>query len=137
MLAPDHVDRIDDGRGTLLAIVLRATGEPDSTTFVTPHDAGLQLGLIVYPADGEVPRHRHYPIERHLVGTPEVLIVRKGRCRVDLYDDDRRLVATREIGEGDVVVLLSGGHGFHMLEDTVLLEVKQGPYPGRDEKDRF
>jgi hypothetical protein len=71
------------------------------------------------------------------VGTSEVLIVRKGRCEVDFFDDARSLVATRELGVGDVMLLLSGGHGFRVLEDTVFCEVKQGPYTGLVEKERF
>lgn len=137
MLTPDAVERITDEQGRLIALVLRGTASAEATTFVTPPHAGLQVGLVVYGAEGEVPRHTHFPIERHHFGTPEVLLVRKGRCIADLYDDDRNPVMTLEIGEGDAIVLLSGGHGFRMLEDTVLLEVKQGPYPGRNEKDRF
>ena len=70
------------------------------------------------------------PLERSLVGTSEVLIVRSGRCEMDVYDDDRALVTTRELVAGDVVVIFAGGHGFRMLEDTTFLEVKQGPYTG-------
>ena len=134
---PERVERIGDARGALVAVVLRGGDDPDATTFVTPDEAALQVGLIVYPAGGEVQRHRHRPIERRLVGTPEVLVVRKGRCRVEIFDDDHRHLATCELAAGDVVTLLSGGHAFQMLEDTVLLEVKQGPYPGPDEKERF
>jgi hypothetical protein len=137
MVSPAAVEPIQDGRGRLIAILLPGTAESDSTTFFTPPEAGLQVGLIIYPAGGEVPRHAHRPIERRLVGTSEVLLVRKGRCVVDLFDDYRNPVGSRELCEGDVLLLLSGGHGFRMLEDTVLLEVKQGPYPGKDEKDRF
>lgn len=66
-----------------------------------------------------------------------MLVVRSGRCQIDLYDRERRHVATRELGAGDVILIVGGGHGFRMLEDTVLLEVKQGPYTGLDEKERF
>jgi hypothetical protein len=97
----------------------------------------LQLGFIVYPEGGEVARHLHRALERSLVGTSEVLIVRKGRCEVDFYDDSRALVATRELRVGDVMLMLGGGHGFRMLEDTVLCEVKQGPYTGIEEKECF
>jgi shikimate kinase len=66
-----------------------------------------------------------------------VLVVQRGRMLIDLYDGDKNLVATREMSVGDVVALVSGGHGFRLIEDTVLLEVKQGPYSGVQEKDRF
>jgi hypothetical protein len=79
----------------------------------------------------------HRPLERHLVGTSEVLLVRQGRCEADVYNDERELVATRELREGDILLMISGGHGFRMLEHTVFLEVKQGPYTGVDEKEVF
>src|SRR5690348_9034015 len=123
--------------GTVLAIIVRAELSPSRTMFLTPNDLQQQLGLVVYPKGGEVARHYHRPIERQIVGTSEVILVRSGRCLLDLYDRDLQLAQTRELGAGDVVVLVTGGHGFRMLEDTVLLEVKQGPYLGLDEKERF
>jgi len=56
---------------------------------------------------------------------------------LDLYDDRHIPICSRELTAGDVVVLLSGGHGFRMLEDSVLIEVKQGPYFGSQEKELF
>jgi len=120
-----------------LAYIIRAEVVPDKTTFLTPSELNLQVGFVVYPAGGEVARHLHRPLERHIVGTSEVLVVKEGRCHMDIYDDDRRLVATRELRKGDIMLMVGGGHGFRMLEDTVLLEVKQGPYTGLDEKERF
>ena len=63
--------------------------------------------------------------------------MRRGRCVVDVYTDGRELVTTREMGVGDMLIAVGGGHGFRVLEDLVLLEIKQGPYPGGAEKERF
>ena len=123
--------------GKPLAYIIRANMNPEKTTFLTPSEFNLQVGFVVYPAGGEIARHVHLPLERHIVGTSEVLVVKKGRCQIDVYNDDRELVATRELQAGDVLLLVSGGHGFRMLENTVLLEIKQGPYIGLDEKERF
>lgn len=123
--------------GKPLAYIIRAEMNPEKTTFLTPPEFKQQVGYIVYPAGSEIPRHIHRPLERHLVGTSEVLIVKKGWCLIDIYNDDRELVATRELRPGDVMLMVSGGHGFRMLEDTVLLEIKQGPYTGLEEKERF
>ncbi len=120
-----------------LAYIIRGKLNPTQTTFLTPPEFKQQVGFIVYPAGGEIQRHVHRPLERHLVGTSEVLIVRRGRCEIDIYNDERELVATRELGQGDIMLMVGGGHGFRMLEDTVFLEVKQGPYTGLDEKERF
>ncbi|HEX8968213.1 MAG TPA: hypothetical protein VF937_10050 [Chloroflexota bacterium] len=123
--------------GVVLAYLARAGTPPDQTTFLTPDDCNLQVGHVVYAAGGEIVRHMHMPIERHLVGTTEVLIVERGRCRVDIYAPDRQLVETHDLQAGDILIAVGGGHGFHVLEDTVLLEIKQGPYPGGAEKERF
>jgi hypothetical protein len=122
--------------GVELCYIIRSELSPEETTFVTPPDYKQQVGFIAYPKGGEVQRHLHLPLERHLVGTSEVLLVRKGRCTVDVYDDAKELVATREVKAGDVVLMVGGGHGFRMLEDTLFLEVKQGPYL-ESEKERF
>jgi hypothetical protein len=123
--------------GKTLAYIIRAEMIPEKTTFLTPSDLKMQVGFVAYPAKGVVPRHVHIPVERHLIGTSEVLIVKKGCCQVDLYNDDRVLVESRKLRTGDVLLIVSGGHSFQMFEDTVFLEIKQGPYMGIDEKERF
>lgn len=129
----EHISR--DGKP--LAYIIRSELVPERTTFLTPPDFKLQVGFVSYPADGEIPRHLHIPLKRQLAGTSEVLVLKKGRCLVDLYSDERELVETRELRAGDVLLIVGGGHGFRMCEDTVFLEVKQGPYLGQEEKERF
>lgn len=123
--------------GCELCYIIKAVSAPKKTTFLTPPDFKQQVGFVVYPKDGEVARHVHKSLERNLVGTSEVLLVQRGRCLLDVYDDARELVATRELGAGDLMLMVGGGHGLRMLEDTVFLEIKQGPYIGVDEKERF
>ena len=123
--------------GKSLAYIIRAEIDPKQTTFLTPPDLKQQVGFVVYPAGGEVKRHVHLALQRHLIGTSEVIIVRKGRCEIDIYSEERTLVASRELHPGDIMLMTGGGHGFRMTEDTVLLEVKQGPYTGIDEKEHF
>ena len=130
------VEQISWG-GKPLAVIIRAELSPERTTFLTPPTFDQQVGFVVYPAGAEIPRHVHRPLERKLVGTSEVLVVQKGRCEVDIYNDDRQPVATRELRTGDVCLMVGGGHGFRILEPTVFLEIKQGPYTGLDEKERF
>jgi hypothetical protein len=123
--------------GKPLAYIIRSELNPKKTTFLTPDEFKQQVGFVVYPAGGEIQRHVHVPLERHLVGTSEVLVVRRGRCEIDVYNNERELVATRQLQQGDIMLMVDGGHGFRMLEDTVFLEIKQGPYTGLDEKERF
>jgi hypothetical protein len=131
------IETICAADGQVLTYLIRASALPEQTRFMTPSDCNLQVGQVVYPAGGEIARHVHLPVERHIVGTTEVLLVQQGRCEVDVFSADRDLVATRALGVGDIVIAVGGGHGFRVLEDLVLLEIKQGPYPGGAEKERF
>src|ERR1700675_2897500 len=95
----------------ILCYIVRAEFSTAQTRFITPHDCPMQLGFVAYPAGGTVKRHRHKQVARSLTGTSEALVVKSGRCRVDIYDDDKHLVAERELGPGDVLLLIGGGHG--------------------------
>jgi len=121
--------------GRILSYIIRDTLTHSKTVFPTPPDLELQVGFVVYPAGGAVVPHRHVPVSRHIERTCEVIVVRRGRCHVDFYNEERELVTSRELKSGDLVIMVSGGHGFRMHEDTVLLEVKQGPYFGEREKE--
>lgn len=129
--------QIIDHKCRTLAYILPAGGIGPGPTFVTPDECSLQAGYLSHPAGYEVPRHFHNPIRRELVGTTEVLYIASGRCVVEFYDDDQRPVSSRDLVQGDLIVIVAGGHGFKMVEDTTILEVKQGPYPGPSEKTRF
>ena len=131
------VPEIISWNGHPLVYIIRADPLPERTTFITPPEFKQQVGFVVYPAGGEIARHIHLALERHLVGTCEVLMLLKGRCLIDVYTDGKELVATKELKEGDVMLMVGGGHGFRIQEDTVFLEVKQGPYLDTEEKERF
>jgi hypothetical protein len=120
-----------------LAVIIRREFEPEATHFITESEHLQQIGFVKYPRGGKIPAHMHKPLERHIVGTPETLVLRSGRAEVLLYDQQQQLVARRALEVGDVLVLIAGGHGFELLEDSVFLEVKQGPYTGLVEKERF
>jgi hypothetical protein len=125
----------DDER--ILSIVIRRSVAPEKTTFVTPDEFTQQAGFVVYPANGKIPNHTHKPIERKITGTPETLFVRQGRMVARFYNDAHEKKGEVIVEAGDILMLVNGGHGFTMLEDTILFEIKQGPYTGLAEKERF
>jgi mannose-6-phosphate isomerase-like protein (cupin superfamily) len=132
----DNVEFIT-ANGQALCYVIRANTKPDLTTFITPPEAKQQVGFIVYPKGGVIARHIHRPLERHIIGMAEVLVVRSGHCQIEVYDEQENFVAVRDLYQNDVVLMVGGGHGFQIKEDTVLLEIKQGPYLGADDKKLF
>jgi hypothetical protein len=133
-LSPVEVIEAD---GVALAYIVSPRWVPDRTTFLTPPNVNLQMGLIVYGAGQDIPAHVHLPITRQVEGTNECIIVQRGSCRVTIFDAQRNFVAERDLEQGAIILLLGGGHGFHLYEDTVLFEVKQGPYVGEKDKERF
>ena len=133
----EFIHRVLSRDGDLLAYIIRASFSSDITSFVTPPEHNFQVGFVVHPQGAEIQSHLHRTIDRHISNTSEVLVVRKGNCEIDVFDNQKRLVETLQMTPGDVMVMISGGHGFRMLEDTVLLEIKQGPYIGIEEKERF
>lgn len=133
---PGVVETIQHG-GACLAMIIPASYQPAATSFLTPPELSQQVGFICYPRGGRIARHAHRRAERRFEAASEVLLIRQGRCELDVYGPDKQLVATRELGAGDLVVLMAGGHGFRMLEDTVLVEVKLGPYLGAQDKELF
>jgi tetratricopeptide (TPR) repeat protein len=124
-------------KGQHVATIIRKDYLPESTTFVTPDNYYQQAGMVVYPKGGVIKRHLHLPIQRHLVGTSEALLVKKGRVEADLHAIDKSFLGTWTLEQGDLILLAGGGHGFRCLEDTVLMEIKQGPYTGLVEKEHF
>ncbi|MDD2336794.1 MAG: hypothetical protein PHD01_09495 [Geobacteraceae bacterium] len=120
-----------------IATIIRKDYMPETTTFISPDSYYQQLGFVVYPTGGEVVRHSHLPLQRHLVGTPETLLIRKGKAEVELYALDKSQLGSWTLEEGDMIQLVSGGHRFKCLADTVFLEIKQGPYTGLVEKEQF
>lgn len=140
-----RIERIEDppgfdGSEGLLGVVVRTLEEcPDGVSPVTPPSMPIQAMTIRYPAGHEITPHVHlrrYP-QQGLARPVEVLIVLKGRMVADFYRSDHSLVESREVGAGDCVILCGGGHGFRMLEDCQLFEVRQGPYLGQSDKVRF
>ena len=121
----------------LSSIIIRGDYKPTETTFITTPDLAQQVGFVVYPAGGVIKRHIHKNVDRQNISCSEALVVREGRLEIDIFDCDKNLLATRELQAGDFVLMVSGGHGFRILEATVLLEIKLGPYAGPEDKELF
>jgi len=121
----------------LLSVIIRTQFENDGIEFFTPNDFSQQLAYMKRPKNYVIPPHVHNPITREVEFTQEVLFIKSGRVRVDFYDDDRNYLESRILNQGDVILLAHGGHGFVMLEESEMIEVKQGPYAGEQDKTRF
>ncbi len=121
----------------LLSVIIRVDYKSEGIKFFTPDDFSQQLAYMNRAKDYVIPPHVHNPVHRDVQFTQEVLVIKSGKVRIDYYDDDKNYLESRILNKGDVILLAYGGHGFEMLEDSEIIEVKQGPYAGEMDKTRF
>jgi mannose-6-phosphate isomerase-like protein (cupin superfamily) len=124
-------------QGQLLALILSHRFQEPGIHFFTPDDLSQQLAFMRHPAGKVIEPHVHNPVPREVHYTQEVLFLKKGRLRVDFYDPGQGYLESRVLEAGDVILLATGGHGFEVLEEIEMIEVKQGPYAGDQDKTRF
>jgi hypothetical protein len=121
----------------LYAIVVKHNYSDEGIKFFTPDDFSQQLAYMNRPKGYEIQPHYHNLVERKVSLTQEVLVIKKGHLYVDFYDLNESYKGSIELITGDIILLASGGHGFRMIENTEIIEVKQGPYSGELDKTRF
>lgn len=124
-------------QGRTLALFLRASYQAQGIQFFTPNEFSQQLAYMNRPQGYVIAPHIHNAVPREVQFTKEVLFIKSGKVRVDFYDDAEHYLESRILTQGDVILLAFGGHGFEMLEESEIIEVKQGPYAGEADKTRF
>lgn len=122
---------------TLYAIIISSDYKQEGISFFTPSDFSQQLGYMSRPKGHKIIPHYHNVISREVKLTNEVLFIKSGRVRVDFYNEKQIYLESRILKKGDLILLAKGGHGFEMLEKSEIIEVKQGPYAGDEDKTRF
>lgn len=132
--APVEEIRCDD---ELVALIIRDDYAAPGISFFTPKELSQQLAYMHHPAGKTIKAHFHNPVPRTVVHTQETLFIKRGRLRVDFFDNDQRYLESRELKAGDVILLIQGGHGFEVLDEVEMIEVKQGPYAGDEDKTIF
>jgi len=124
--------------GEILAIVLRKSYDEEGVSFITPENNPLQLGVLKHRGGTRIKPHTHRDTPRVIRETQEVLFVEYGKVEVEFYDEEQSRVAGTTLGLGDIILLMSGGHGINVLKDSKIIEIKQGPYYGaKKDKERF
>lgn len=114
----------------LMALVLRVNYEEAGTSFVTPQDNPLQLGTVNYQQGYRIKPHIHKSFPKTIDEVQEVLHIQYGKVEAEFYESSGKKVGSAILNAGDTILLLSGAHGFNFLEDSKMIEVKQGPYYG-------
>jgi hypothetical protein len=123
--------------GSILAIIILDSFHRPGVNFFTPENFSQQVAYLRHPRGKVIEAHLHNPVHREVLVTQEVLHIKRGRVRVDFYDAQKLYLESRILHTGDTIILVSGGHGFEILDETEMIEVKQGPYLGDNDKTRF
>lgn len=121
----------------LIALIIRNNYQCSGVDFITSDEYSQQVAYMHHPAGKIIDAHVHNVVHRNVVYTQEVLFIKKGKLRVDFYDDYKDYLESCVLETGDVILLTSGGHGFKVIEEVEMIEVKQGPYSGAKDKERF
>ena len=112
----------------LLAVIIKAKFKRHGLKFLVPNKYPQQLGYMSRSRGYVSASHLHSPVLRRIKLTQEVLFIRKGKVRIDFYDERKHYLESRIVKQGDTVFLAFGGHGFEFMENAEMIEVKQGPF---------
>ena len=124
-------------KGTLFAVLIRSSYHNEGIDFFTPPEFTQQLGYMKRPAGYVIKPHVHNLVSRNVCYTQEVLLIRTGKVQIDFYTEEKEFLTTKILLPGDVILLARGGHGLSMLEESEIIEVKQGPFLGAEDKVHF
>jgi hypothetical protein len=130
------IKKIYDG-DNLLAIIVSNNYDESGIHFFTPDDFSQQLAYMKHPKGKTIIPHVHNRVPRQVEYTQEVLFIKSGKIRVDFYDMKQKYLESHILSQHDVILLIKGGHGFEVLEEIEMFEIKQGPYVGENDKTRF
>ena len=124
--------------GKTYAIVIRKDIEVENVKFFTKEHDTLQVGMHKKVKDSVFLPHLHKKISRTIDVTEEFLYIISGRVSISIYDENKKKIKEVVLDSGDSVLFTAGGHGIKILEDTRIIEVKQGPYTNvKDDKEKF
>jgi len=126
------IERVE-WEGKVFALILRQNYEPEGVNFVTSEDNPLQLGILRHQQGAKIKPHIHKSFRGTIKQVQEILHIEYGRVEAEFYNTAGEKVRDAILNRGDTILLLSGGHGFNILEDSKMIEVKQGPYHGVEE----
>jgi len=105
--------------------------------FFTDKNATQQFGYMMHKKNYYIKPHRHNKRQSRILLTTEVIIILNGILRVDFYDHKEKYLKSKNLYKNDIIMLSDGGHGFKVIKDVKMIEVKQGPYSLSMDKIKF
>jgi len=121
-----------------LAIIIRNTYlKKKGVNFFTKKRLTQQVAFINHPKNYEIKPHYHKKIERKIYSTTEVLIIINGILKVNFYNKNKKYLFSKLLKKNDIIILLTGCHGFKIIKNCKFIEIKQGPYNIKKDKIKF
>ena len=122
----------------LFALIVRSNfRKKKGINFFTDKFSTQQFGYMKHKKNYLIKPHKHNKRLTKILSTTEVIVLFKGILRVDFYDNKKKYLFSKKIFANDVIMLVNGGHGFKILKNVEMLEVKQGPYSLSKDKIKF
>ena len=131
------IEKIIHKRKLLALIVRGAYRKKRGITFFTPSESTQQFGYMKHKKKHIIKPHLHKKRITKILYTTEVILLLKGVLRVDFYNFNRKYLFSKILKQKDIIMLVHGGHGFKILKNVEMLEIKQGPYSLIKDKIKF
>ena len=131
------IEKIFNKKKMYALIVRNSYKKKKGVSFFTDEKATQQFGYMNHKKDHIILPHRHNKRQSKILLTTEVIILLRGILRVDFYSDKEKYLFSKKLYANDLIMLSHGGHGFKVLKDVKMIEVKQGPYSLSMDKVKF
>ena len=131
------IEKILHKKRLFALIVRRQFRKKSGINFFTSKEATQQFGFMKHKKNHIIKPHKHNKRLTRILRTTEVILLLKGTLRVDFYNNNNKYLFSKKINEKDIIMLIHGGHGFKVLKNVEMIEVKQGPYSLARDKMKF
>ena len=131
------IEKIDHKNKLYALIVRNKFRKKKGINFFTPKETTQQFGYMKHKKGHLVKPHKHNKRLTKIMRTTEVILLLKGSLRADFYNEKKKYLFSKIINEKDIIMLVHGGHGFKVLKNVEMIEVKQGPYSLEKDKIKF
>ena len=131
------IEKILHKKKLFALIIRRQFRKKSGINFFTSKEATQQFGFMKHKKNHIIKPHKHNKRLTRILRTTEVILLLKGTLRVDFYNDKYKYLFSKKINERDIIMLIHGGHGFKVLKNVEMIEVKQGPYSLASDKIKF
>ena len=123
----------------IYAIIVKSNYKKKGINFFSKNKDSFQIGYINYPKGHEILKHYHPRRKKIIYDNNEALFIKKGKIRINFFDPKnmKKSFCSKILNKNDIILILYAGHGFEVIDNVQMLEIKQGPYYPKSNKIKF